>query len=219
MISTIIRLKPKEQSHTGLESPRQPAFRFEIGSGRRARLFGVGWFLEWPGGQRPLNSTWPWSGVKLSILVLWGVCWMFYMRIGCWQQGQPYAMHNHSHPQSCLRKAPRPPAIYSSPTGVKNSLPFGKQRCLFLLLLPAQKYVFAAGAQIFSSARKSSSSGNDLEPLEPIQINLRPILLCLLEKFKISTVQHSKAILTSCLYCGTLLNIPIHILLFTGMHF
>lgn len=149
MISPIIRFKPKEQSHTGLKFSRQPAFRFEIGSGRRARLFGVGWFLEWPGGQRPLNSTWPWSGVKLSILVLWGVCWMFYMRIGCWQQGQPYAMHNHSHPQPCLRKAPRPPAIYSSPTGVKNSLPFGKQRYLFLLLLPAQKYVFAAGAQIF----------------------------------------------------------------------
>lgn len=36
-----------------------------------------GWFAEWPNGQHPLNTTWPWN-VKPSLVVLWGVCWMFY---------------------------------------------------------------------------------------------------------------------------------------------
>lgn len=34
-------------------------------------------FAEWPNGQPPLSTTWPWN-VKPSLLVLWGVCWMFY---------------------------------------------------------------------------------------------------------------------------------------------
>lgn len=41
------------------------------------KRIGEGWFAEWPNGQRPLNTTWPWN-VKTSLLVLWGVCWMFY---------------------------------------------------------------------------------------------------------------------------------------------
>ena len=36
-----------------------------------------GRFAEWPNGQRPLSTTWPWN-IKPSLLVLWGVCWMFY---------------------------------------------------------------------------------------------------------------------------------------------
>ena len=35
------------------------------------------WFTEWPGRRRPLSTTWPWN-VKPSLMVLWGVCWMFY---------------------------------------------------------------------------------------------------------------------------------------------
>ena len=35
------------------------------------------WFAEWPNGQRPLSTTWPWN-IKPALLVLWGVCWMFY---------------------------------------------------------------------------------------------------------------------------------------------
>ena len=35
------------------------------------------WFAEWPNGRRPLNTTWPWN-IKPALLVLWGVCWMFY---------------------------------------------------------------------------------------------------------------------------------------------
>ena len=41
------------------------------------RRIDEGWFAEWPNGQRPLSTTWPWN-VKPSLLVLWGVCWMFY---------------------------------------------------------------------------------------------------------------------------------------------
>lgn len=36
-----------------------------------------GWFAEWPNGQPPLNTTWPYN-IKPSLVVLWGVCWMFY---------------------------------------------------------------------------------------------------------------------------------------------
>ena len=39
------------------------------------------WFAEWPNGLHPLNTTWPWN-VKTALLVLWGVCWMFYASRG-----------------------------------------------------------------------------------------------------------------------------------------
>lgn len=35
------------------------------------------WFSEFPGGRRPLCTTWPWN-IKPSLAVVWGVCWMFY---------------------------------------------------------------------------------------------------------------------------------------------
>ena len=41
------------------------------------KRIGEGWFAEWPNGRRPLSTTWPWN-IKPSLLVLWGVCWMFY---------------------------------------------------------------------------------------------------------------------------------------------
>ena len=44
---------------------------------QQSRAIFHGWFSEWPNGQRPLNTTWPWN-VKPSLVVLWGVCWMFY---------------------------------------------------------------------------------------------------------------------------------------------
>lgn len=44
---------------------------------QQKKRLGEGWFAEWPSGQRPLNTTWPWN-IKSSLLVLWGVCWMFY---------------------------------------------------------------------------------------------------------------------------------------------
>ena len=36
-----------------------------------------GWFAEWPDSQPPFSSTMPWN-IKPSLVVLWGVCWMFY---------------------------------------------------------------------------------------------------------------------------------------------
>ena len=46
---------------------------------QNVKRLGEGWFAEWPNGHRPLNTTWPWN-VKPCLLVLWGVCWMFYGR-------------------------------------------------------------------------------------------------------------------------------------------
>lgn len=43
----------------------------------RDRQLDHGWFLEWPNGRRPLSTTWPWN-IRPSLVVLWGVCWMFY---------------------------------------------------------------------------------------------------------------------------------------------
>lgn len=52
------------------------------------------WFFEWPGGKHPLNSTWPWTNVKLSVVVLWGVCWMFRpMR----KSGCPFCESDEAH--------------------------------------------------------------------------------------------------------------------------
>jgi hypothetical protein len=71
---------------------------------RLRSVFGVGWFFEWPGGRHPLNSTWPWADVKPSLLVLWGVCWMFYMRNEHWQyrpQQPPSYMHRPRPPLPC----------------------------------------------------------------------------------------------------------------------
>ena len=44
---------------------------------RYSKRIGEEWFAEWPNGHRPLSTTWPWN-IKPSLLVLWGVCWMFY---------------------------------------------------------------------------------------------------------------------------------------------
>ncbi|KAI9773004.1 MAG: hypothetical protein M1839_002274 [Geoglossum umbratile] len=40
------------------------------------QILDQGWFSEWPNGRPPLCSTWPWN-IKPSLVVLWGVCWMF----------------------------------------------------------------------------------------------------------------------------------------------
>ena len=62
------------------------------------------WFEEWSGGRPPLSSTMPWN-IKPSLVVLWGVCWMFYAPsnhpqgpghegAGAWTSGQPVAPSN-----------------------------------------------------------------------------------------------------------------------------
>ena len=66
---------------------------------RRRRL--CDWFAEWPGGRPPLNSTMPWN-IRPSLVVLWGVCWMFYRSrggsrqepAGGWVPSQPVGQGN-----------------------------------------------------------------------------------------------------------------------------
>jgi hypothetical protein len=44
---------------------------------QQQKKLGEDWFTEWPSGHRPLSTTWPWN-IRPSLIVLWGVCWMFY---------------------------------------------------------------------------------------------------------------------------------------------
>ena len=76
---------------------RAPERLSEVVSRLRA-VFGVGWFFEWPSGLHPLNSTWPWADVKPSLLVLWGVCWMF--------------MYPPRRPPQNPRPSPTPQALF-----------------------------------------------------------------------------------------------------------
>lgn len=78
----------------------------EVVSRLRA-VFGVGWFFEWPSGLHPLNSTWPWADVKPSLLVLWGVCWMFVH--------PPHRPPQHFHPP------PAPPLFFAGQQFVQNT--------------------------------------------------------------------------------------------------
>jgi hypothetical protein len=78
----------------------------EVVSRLRA-VFGIGWFFEWPSGRHPLNSTWPWADVKPSLLVLWGVCWMFYPEWGDYRvPGQRCLRYNNAsyvqYPRECF---------------------------------------------------------------------------------------------------------------------
>lgn len=70
---------------------------------RLREVFGIGWFFEWPSGRHPLNSTWPWADVKPSLLVLWGVCWMFYPEYGDFpvssHPGRQYYYNNGQYAQ------------------------------------------------------------------------------------------------------------------------
>ncbi|KAI9767762.1 MAG: hypothetical protein M1840_005443 [Geoglossum simile] len=88
------------------------------------------WFLEWPNGRRPLSSTWPWN-IKSSLIVLWGVCWMFanYETNGfesddqIWefygtqdQQAQPISRYLNPSPQHGQNFGPlTDPALVSAP--------------------------------------------------------------------------------------------------------
>jgi len=36
------------------------------------------WFFEFPDARHPLNTTWPWTDIRPALVILWGVCWMFY---------------------------------------------------------------------------------------------------------------------------------------------
>ncbi|KAK7562149.1 hypothetical protein IWX49DRAFT_76789 [Phyllosticta citricarpa] len=44
---------------------------------KRRAVGASSWFSEFPGGVRPMSTTWPWT-IRPALAVLWGVCWMFY---------------------------------------------------------------------------------------------------------------------------------------------
>ena len=75
---------------------------------QQRRKLGNIWFAEWPDGRRPLSTTWPWN-IRPSLVVLWGVCWMFYTYRGMPAQqdvGQGYQDHQDDHEEYPY---PRPP--------------------------------------------------------------------------------------------------------------
>lgn len=72
---------------------------------KQRRKSSEGWFAEWPNGLPPLSTTWPWNDVRPSLVVLWGVCWMFYDNQFAWMTRKPGnsnggAGTRHSPPQS-----------------------------------------------------------------------------------------------------------------------
>lgn len=62
------------------------------------------WFAEWPSGRRPLSTTWPWN-IKPSLIVLWGVCWMFYANGDSTRDGD---QADRFHPILGTRLPPQP---------------------------------------------------------------------------------------------------------------
>ncbi|MCJ1381823.1 hypothetical protein MMC17_004934 [Xylographa soralifera] len=61
------------------------------------------WFSEWPSGRRPLSTTWPWN-IKPSLVVLWGVCWMFYYTTSYWTTMPATASHSSAASQQPLEQ-------------------------------------------------------------------------------------------------------------------
>ena len=61
------------------------------------------WFSEWPSGRRPLSTTWPWN-IKPSLVVLWGVCWMFYYTTSYWTSMPETASHSFVASQQPLEQ-------------------------------------------------------------------------------------------------------------------
>ncbi|KAH8687235.1 hypothetical protein BGZ60DRAFT_4305 [Tricladium varicosporioides] len=77
-------------------------------------LFGSGWFFEWPRGKHPLSSTWPWADVKPSLLVLWGVCWMFVVAPALEiPRGSPFHSGSYYHQRSVSHR-PSEPFLFTS---------------------------------------------------------------------------------------------------------
>lgn len=101
---------------------------------RLQSLFGVGWFFEWPGGHRPLNSTWPWADVKPSLLVLWGVCWMF-MTPNSRSISQPPrpAPHHRHHQSTPIPSSFTPNRPYLGHTHGKLSIHYHHKPQVFVL--------------------------------------------------------------------------------------
>lgn len=99
---------------------------------QQRRHIDEGWFAEWPNGQRPLNTTWPWN-VKPCLLVLWGVCWMFY--------GSPEYKPNTLRPTRNRRgAAPSQDLPTGRDFGQNSQPPPNASASFFSTPLPRQQY-------------------------------------------------------------------------------
>ena len=67
---------------------------------QQQRKLGNNWFNEWPDGRRPLSTTWPWN-IRPSLVILWGVCWMFYNNFVAESEGffDTHNMEEYVHTQ------------------------------------------------------------------------------------------------------------------------
>jgi hypothetical protein len=111
--------------------------------------FNEDYFSEWPGGRRPLSTTWPWN-VKPSLLVIWGVCWMFY-----------YAN------EELRRRRPRSEPNATTGAGPVMNIP--------IRTLSAQQYGYETGAHSLTSSGKfCSSSKLSTTHFDAAQCLLRP---------------------------------------------
>lgn len=103
------------------------------------------WFSEWPNGPRPLNTTWPWN-MEPSLIVLWGVCWMFYdcnpvntrRTSGPSPPPQPLqqAPSNSGRRGLPLRTTPRKAYTFHSPTGIIRYLMMNHDRRILTVMSP-----------------------------------------------------------------------------------
>lgn len=89
---------------------------------QQRKKLGEDWFTEWPSGQRPLSTTWPWN-IRPSLVVLWGVCWMF----------KP-EQDNHEKPRSPAAQQLVDGSLNWTPDNVSSEeLEQGKSDCDFLI--------------------------------------------------------------------------------------
>lgn len=86
----------------------------------QARRLTLNWFSEWPGGRRPLSTTWPWN-IKPSLVVLWGVCWMFYDNSTRSAQELRQQLENEEGASSVWERHPPQPATSSQRTSHRGA--------------------------------------------------------------------------------------------------
>jgi len=89
---------------------RRLLLEYQSGRWHQYKYGGDKWCSEFSGVQRPLSTTWPWS-IRPCLAVLWGVCWMFEMKIKAeecqWSdRRQPWTIEVESAPWTGTSEAP-----------------------------------------------------------------------------------------------------------------
>ena len=117
------------------------------------------WFAEWPNAQHPLNTTWPWN-VKTALLVLWGVCWMFYAHGRAGPPFNNYGQDFRAQPnqqQSAPTTQPRKICSLCTKLGARTNLePCSHNYRLGQPSSVSESYVAAPGASRHTSAERES---------------------------------------------------------------